>query len=268
MNATSKFLMEVEEHCVLNTKTGHTAMWCAYCRGKRHFTKRCPKLKKRPLLCWNCGERNHRMAQCPQPRVTACNHNGPCLVVAEGSKSNIPDLDISLIRQNLVRNLEEEFQTTYDDLQPTEELLTLEKYGEKAIVDLVELEEREQLLFEKHGEFAIRALVDMDEKHEKKEIIFYLGEEGEESLGNLLEYEEVATETMWQDLEDEVEWMEENRRRCGITFWDHLISRYRKRYSEIPGSAKLSYTDWDVMIMRIRTSLAAARKRHNYEQTI
>lgn len=44
------------------------ATQCIYCDSKEHASKECPKLaesQSRRLLCWNCGQVGHRVANCP-----------------------------------------------------------------------------------------------------------------------------------------------------------------------------------------------------------
>ena len=215
MNATSKFLKEmgiVGEKCLLIQPTGYTAMWCAYCRSKRHFTRGCPNLtRRRPRKCWNCGEPKHQMRNCPF-NEWRCNHSGPHLIV----------------EQEVVKNLEWEFQR----LKPDEARLMYETYGENAVLDLIEMEEATQAI----------------SKQPPLET---------EDIGDgLLETDDDNLVLMWLDLYDEVEWMEENRKRSGITFWDNLIRRFRARYDKFEGAAKLDESEWDTIVMRMRVSIS------------
>ena len=219
MNATSKFLKQLEDECVLSKPTLTTARWCAYCKSKRHFTRGCPNLRRRTQRCWSCGEPAHNMNQCTQ-REIECTHSGPHLVVARGTDINR--------NKEIVRNLEEEFQK----LKPLEALMTYEQYGEAAIIDLVDLEE-------------------MEEVNRMNDIL-----EEENIEDGLLQTQDDNLVLMWLDLYEEVEWMEENRRRSGITFWNNLIARFKKRYEKFEGAAKLDQSEWNIIIMRMRTSIS------------
>ena len=72
----------------------------------------------------------------------------------------------------------------------------------------------------------------------------------------LLETQDDNLVIMWLDLYEEVEWMEENRRRSGITFWNNLIARFKKRYEKFEGAARLDQSEWNIIIMRMRTSVS------------
>merc|ERR1712066_689182 len=116
-------------------------------------------------------------------------------------------------------------------LKPLEALMTYELYGEAAIIDLVDLEE-------------------MEEVNRMDDILEEDIEDG------LLQTQDDNLVLMWLDLYEEVEWMEENRRRSGITFWDNLIARFKKRYEKFEGAARLDQSEWNIIIMRMRTSIS------------
>ena len=254
MNATSRFLKEVNEQCLLNQPMDVVVRWCAWCRNKRHFPKRCPTLTRRRHRCWKCGDVTHVLRNCPEIE-TKCTHSGPHLVVDH----------------EVVRNLDEDFQA----LKPAEAELIYEEFGENAILDLVELEDEENgaailpqaadddlveelleqalMLYEKFGKNAIHELMDLGD-----EWAINANRESttEDDIGDgYLETEDDNLRLMWLDLYDEVEWMEENRKRCGITFWDNLIVRFQNRHAKFEGATVIDRTEWEMIVMKMRRFL-------------
>ena len=109
-------------------------------------------------------------------------------------------------------------------------------------------------MYETHGEGAILDLIELEEAAQA--ILEQPPLETEDIGDGLLETDDDNLVLMWLDLYNEVEWMEENRKRSGITFWDNLIRRFRARYEKFEGAAKLDESEWDVIIMRMRVSIS------------